>query len=583
MVAQTSTHLPFLEITRLRCAGVVEAVRVSRVGYPQRYNHSQFVARYRTLGLEEMKRAAKLRKAKPVEALVNAIATKMVAMEPNAQSDTPDDKSKTATDTIDLLEVGIQVGKTKVFLRRRAFDVLEKMRKDYMSTAAIKIQAAGRRYIELRTYREAKTSALALQSWSRMLLAIRVVQALREYINSTRIQSARRCFVVRRRFICVQMIAMWCQRRHRGAIDRAHYLRLNRIRKATVIASYWRALPHRWRYNELKSSVLVVQCAVRCRRARLLLKELKIDAKSLRNVAQERDQMREKIEEMRLELERTKLAAQSEAEEAAKLRDASSASKESGIASLRDEVQSLKNKLLEITGHLEEERQRSKKAMADVESMQTELIQSQATIEEVQSKLQSALTDADAKDNEIDRLKSSQPIASSDQEVEKLQQKLAHTIEDCSRKEDEIRQLTSQLESARTNPLPPSPHDNEQSVPTVPLAQHEILQEEVQSLRNQLKSSKKNGTIEYTSLSHASEIQHLKDDNERLRRELDRATSSITNSHDTDSITKSEFDDERERKEKSKLKREVCYEKCRGSRLGYTLLTLCYFNVHFPP
>lgn len=72
---------PLMIVEQLRCAGVVEAVRVSRVGYPQRYNHSQFVARYRTLGIEEMKKSTRLRKGKPVEALVNAIATKMATLE----------------------------------------------------------------------------------------------------------------------------------------------------------------------------------------------------------------------------------------------------------------------------------------------------------------------------------------------------------------------------------------------------------------------------------------------------------------------------------------------------------------------
>jgi hypothetical protein len=46
-------------------------------------------------------------------------------------------------------------------------------------------------------------------------------------------------------------------------------------------------------------------------------------------------------------------------------------------------------------------------------------------------------------------------------------------------------------------------------------------------------------------------MQQLKDENERLRGELNQATSIASNSHETD------LDEERERKEKSKLKREV--------------------------
>ncbi len=35
---------------QLRCAGVIQAVQVSRLGYPHRFAHGQFVARYRILG-----------------------------------------------------------------------------------------------------------------------------------------------------------------------------------------------------------------------------------------------------------------------------------------------------------------------------------------------------------------------------------------------------------------------------------------------------------------------------------------------------------------------------------------------------
>ena len=34
---------------QLRCAGVLEAIRVSRVGFPQRYPHQEFVRRYQML------------------------------------------------------------------------------------------------------------------------------------------------------------------------------------------------------------------------------------------------------------------------------------------------------------------------------------------------------------------------------------------------------------------------------------------------------------------------------------------------------------------------------------------------------
>ena len=62
---------------QLRYAGVLEAVRVSRVGYPQRYGHDpqryghdQFVARYGLLAVNEVNRNSH----DPCNALVFAVA-----------------------------------------------------------------------------------------------------------------------------------------------------------------------------------------------------------------------------------------------------------------------------------------------------------------------------------------------------------------------------------------------------------------------------------------------------------------------------------------------------------------------------
>lgn len=511
---------PLMIVEQLRCAGVVEAVRVSRVGYPQRYSHSQFVSRYRTLGAEEMKKAARSsRKVKPVEALINTIAKKMVDIESKSSvATTPTDKkTKPADDSVDLLAIGIQVGKTKVFLRRRAFDILEKLRKDCMSTAATTIQSVGRGYIEYRSYQEISVATLQLQCWCRIIFARQRVEAARECINSQRIQSAYRRFAARRVFLSVLTAAQWCQSVHRGALGRARYNELNRIRKAIVIESYWRSLPHMRRFQRMKASAVAVQCAVRCRRSRLLLKELKMNAKSLQNVAQERDQLRIMMEAMKLEVERAKATAKSEAEEAAKIMAVASSNNETELSTLREEVRRLNNDMSEIKHQLAKAQQSTKEATTTAEETKEELLQSRDVVFELEGKLKDAISVCGEKDDEIETLKLAMasmtttiPQSASHDKTEELQ--------------TEVRALKKQLDSAirmlaMRSSVPSEPADSSTRV--------RESQDEIKSLKDGLNASKQNGSSECISLSQAIEAKNLNIGNEADVKKLNREIAKL--------------------------------------------------------
>ncbi|KAL7473673.1 hypothetical protein ACHAXS_014162 [Conticribra weissflogii] len=462
---------PLMIVDQLRCAGVVEAVRVSRVGYPQRYNHAQFVARYKNLALKELAKAAKgSRKMKPVDTLVDAIAKKMVEIDPSLAAPTV---SKSKSDSkVDLIEVGIQVGKTKVFLRRRAFDILENMRKVYIATATVKIQAIARGFIQQRTFREYCSSSLQLQCWVRVIIAERKVQAVRELVNARKIQNAYRRYSGRKYYLCVLSVTRWCQRLHRGAVGRARYDILNRVRKAIIIQKFWRGIPYRRRYQQMKSSIIVIQCSIRQKLARSHLKELKVNAKNLQNVAQERDKLRQQMEAMRLEVERAKLLAKKEAEEAAKIKAVSNATSKSEFFSLQQEVERLKKELSETQTELKSEQESARSARAEVETKANEAREARemataldkkleestanvsAIFEELSTfkrKFEEALSESRAKDEEIWTLKSELANIStetaSNAEFADLEQRHNEVLEQSSKKDDEIQRLKNELDS----------------------------------------------------------------------------------------------------------------------------------------
>jgi myosin-5 len=66
---------PAIIADQLRCAGVLEAIRVSRVGFPQRYPHSEFARRYQMLARKHIPKHKRYYSEKDLcEIVVNAIA-----------------------------------------------------------------------------------------------------------------------------------------------------------------------------------------------------------------------------------------------------------------------------------------------------------------------------------------------------------------------------------------------------------------------------------------------------------------------------------------------------------------------------
>ena len=55
---------PMVIADQLRCAGVLEAIRVSRIGFSQRYAHDAFLHRYHMLAINELQRKASFSQGK---------------------------------------------------------------------------------------------------------------------------------------------------------------------------------------------------------------------------------------------------------------------------------------------------------------------------------------------------------------------------------------------------------------------------------------------------------------------------------------------------------------------------------------
>jgi myosin-5 len=134
---------------QLRCAGVLEAVRVSRLGYPHRYEHSDFFNRYKIVTEKEKKKSkqAKDRCFHVVTGVIKGDLVRRATIRKDQEAEFANlDESKLKIGDLSAL-YGMQVGKTKVFLQRQAFEDLEQARTKQLHVVAIRIQSTYRSFL----------------------------------------------------------------------------------------------------------------------------------------------------------------------------------------------------------------------------------------------------------------------------------------------------------------------------------------------------------------------------------------------------------------------------------------------------
>lgn len=187
-------------VDQLRYCGVLEAVRVSRAGYPTRYPHEVFVTRYYMLCPNRGSDADNLspyhneipvtltEEQKQLKRLVSRMATeiwtteqvmfKRVGPEPKQQDNLHAlAQPKNLTEFLQLdfssrcAVAGLQLGKTKVFLRREAFECIESIRNQKFGKNSTIISKFWRRFSAMLYRRRAGRAAILVQSLIRMRLA----------------------------------------------------------------------------------------------------------------------------------------------------------------------------------------------------------------------------------------------------------------------------------------------------------------------------------------------------------------------------------------------------------------------------
>ena len=319
---------------QLRCAGVLEAIRVSRVGFPHRYFHQHFCDRY---GILSKKTLARFRSnASPTDvcqALVDALGAKLADYE-RSESTSPTKNERRSGSLV----LGLQMGKTKVFLRLRAFEALENLRNQKLSRSVVLIQSAVRMHLARTQYIIALYAVTVIQRFVRKVEAYRIEQEHRIFNSARRIQNAWRCHVAQSYLMAAYCIAWWCQSTYRGCVARqlAAYMFLDK--KAVMIQKAWKYHTGSRTFRKLRRAVISLQTKQRGKLAFRQLCDLRREARDLAKVAAERDKLKEETERLRRELEKEKKKSPPK-------RDPPREDKTAEVHKLRNEVHRLKMEL----------------------------------------------------------------------------------------------------------------------------------------------------------------------------------------------------------------------------------------------
>ncbi|KAG7395397.1 hypothetical protein PHYBOEH_003796 [Phytophthora boehmeriae] len=201
---------------QLQCAGVVEAVRISRMAYPNRVLQTMFLERFRGVA-----------STTTVDGKPSALAVLTASADEN-----PADESKTAEAVRELLqnhlmpgkESEYQVGKTRVFFRKGALEALEELRTRKFNAAAVVLQRYAKKWMAMAMFQKVKEAAIvvqkvyrghrsvvqykkqrqaavSVQKYVRRHRARQLLVRMREEYRATQIQNVCKMFVARRKYL----------------------------------------------------------------------------------------------------------------------------------------------------------------------------------------------------------------------------------------------------------------------------------------------------------------------------------------------------------------------------------------------
>jgi myosin-5 len=301
---------------QLRYGGVLEAVRVARSGFPVRLTHTDFYARYRCLANPFNMITARLPRyiqgrmseaRELCEMLLETLWDESVpGLDPADR--VPYGRNRRISRIVDVnswkgkLEIpkeSLQLGLSKVFLRKAAHDLLEARRSRKLNSCSVRIQAVVRSFRLRSHYLTILWAVRSIQRVVRGTLARVEASKLRFQKSSILIQTCFRRYLARKKYIGFMKAVIALQNLRRARFARIVLINLRHVASTCRLQRLVRRLTAFRKYNRLRKACIALQCRIRRSRAMFELKSLKAAAKDMGMLKQSNDALKAEIEQLR--------------------------------------------------------------------------------------------------------------------------------------------------------------------------------------------------------------------------------------------------------------------------------------------
>ncbi|EGF77626.1 hypothetical protein BATDEDRAFT_13697 [Batrachochytrium dendrobatidis JAM81] len=255
-------------LSQLRACGVLETIRISCAGYPNRQTFQEFSQRFYFLVRS-----------------VDWVA---------------DPKQLTETIVKGLIsdEDKYQIGLSKIFFRAGQIAYIEKLRSDRFRECVIIIQKNMRRLLYQNQYRRQRNAAITIQTAVRGHQARVYTRKMRQTAAVIIIQKYTRRFIARRKYKKIRRSVIKIQNAYKAYKARGKLTGLRKQHAATQIQKVWRGYVARRQFKQYLKRIVLLQSCIRRKRAIREFKQLKVEARSVGKLKEVNYKLESKVVEL---------------------------------------------------------------------------------------------------------------------------------------------------------------------------------------------------------------------------------------------------------------------------------------------